>query len=243
MGAFLTIDNVTKCYDHAASATTVLANVSLTVQAGEFLSVMGPSGSGKSTLLNLIAGLDTPTVGRVVVGGDDITALPDDQRSDWRLQQVGLVFQGFNLIPTFTIEENVMCPLEFLGRSSREARERARAVLEQVGLAPAVHHRRPAELSGGEQQRAAIARALVAEPSLLLADEPTGNLDSRTGEMVLDLLRRLNHEQHVTIVLVTHSSLAATYGDRTVELRDGRIVRDVRASVESGGRVVPLREP
>jgi putative ABC transport system ATP-binding protein len=243
MSTFLSVDNVTKCYGHGASATTVLANVALSVPAGEFLSVMGPSGSGKSTLLNLIAGLDTPTVGRVVVGSNDITALPDDQRSDWRLQQVGLVFQGFHLIPTFTIEENVMCPLEFLGRSSREARERARAMLEQVDLARAVHHRRPAEVSGGEQQRAAIARALVTEPSLLLADEPTGNLDSRTGERVLDLLRRLNQEQRVTVVLVTHSAQAATYGDRTVELRDGRIVRDVCTSVESGGRVVPLREP
>jgi len=242
MSNFLSVDNVTKCYGRGASATTVLSNVALNVPAGEFLSVMGPSGSGKSTLLNLIAGLDTPTIGRIVVGGDDITALPDDQRSDWRLQQVGLVFQGFNLIPTFTIEENVTCPLEFLGRSSREARERARAMLEQVDLARAVHHRRPAELSGGEQQRAAIARALVVEPSLLLADEPTGNLDSRTGEMVLDLLRRLNQEQRLTVVLVTHSALAATYGDRTVELRDGRIVRDVRASADSGGRVVPLRE-
>lgn len=242
MSAFLSIDNVTKCYGHGASATTVLTNVALSVPEGEFLSVMGPSGSGKSTLLNLIAGLDTPTIGRVVVAGHDITALPDDERSDWRLQQVGLIFQGFNLLPTFTIEENVMCPLEFLGRPSRESRERTRVILEQVDLGRAVYHRRPAELSGGEQQRAAIARALVVGPSLLLADEPTGNLDSRTGEVVLDLLRRLNQEQRVTVVLVTHSALAATYGDRTVELRDGRIVRDVRAPAETGGRVIPLRE-
>jgi len=243
MDPFVILDKVTKCYGAGVSATTVLDGISLTVAAGEFLSIMGPSGSGKSTLLNLIAGIDTPTLGRIVVGGADMAALSDDDRSDRRLREIGLVFQDFNLLASFTIEENVTCPLEFLGHSVREARARGHVVLKQVGSPPSVYRRRPAELSGGEQQRAAIARALVVGPRLLLADEPTGNLDSRSGEVVLDLLRRLNLEQQLTVILVTHSALAATYGDRTIEVHDGRIIRDVRAPSQRGARVIPLREP
>jgi putative ABC transport system ATP-binding protein len=242
MSFAVVVENVSKSYGRDVTQAVVLNGISLRIPAGEFLSVMGPSGSGKSTLLNLVAGLDTPTIGRIIVAGEEIASLPDDQRSDLRIRQIGVVFQTFNLLPTFTIEENVMWPLEFLGRSIRDARARSHAILEQVDLPSTVYRRRPGELSGGEQQRAAIARALVARPSLLLADEPTGNLDSRTGEVVLDLLRRLNREQRLTVLMVTHSTLAATYGDRTVELRDGRIVRDVRAPKESTGRVVLIRE-
>jgi len=214
----------------------------LEVPAGEFLSVMGPSGSGKSTILNLVAGLDTPSSGRVIVAGEDLARLSDDARSDLRLQQIGFVFQTFNLFPSFTVEENVAWPLEFLGTRWREARHRAAAVLEQIGVDTPARKRRPAELSGGEQQRVAIARALVTGPQLLLADEPTGNLDSRTGEMILDILRKLNVERHLTVVLVTHSAFAATYGHRTVELRDGSIVLDVRVPRETNGALVlPLR--
>jgi putative ABC transport system ATP-binding protein len=242
MGLPITLDNLTKTYGRGAATATVLSSVSLSVPAGEFVSVMGASGSGKTTLLNLIAGLDTPTTGKILIDDQDISTLEDDARSDLRLRHVGIVFQAFNLLSTFTIEENVIWPLEFLGEGLRTARVRAHEMLEQVELKPSLFQRRPAELSGGEQQRTAIARALVAGPSILLADEPTGNLDSRTGQLVLDLLRRLNSEKSLTVMMVTHSALAATTGDRTIELRDGRIVRDVRAPHEATGRVIPLRE-
>ena len=203
---------------------------------------MGPSGSGKSTLLNLVAGLDTPSAGRVLVAGRELACLSDEGRSALRLQRIGFVFQTFNLFPTFTVEENVAWPLEFLGRGWPDARERARDALAQVGVHEGTRQRRPAELSGGEQQRVAIARALATRPRLLLADEPTGNLDSLTGQAILDLLRALNTEQGLTVVLVTHSTFAASYGHRTIELRDGRIVHEVSTGGESGGdRVVRLR--
>jgi putative ABC transport system ATP-binding protein len=236
------LKSISKHFGEGPTRVDALRDITIDVYPGTVIGLRGPSGSGKSTLLNLVAGLDTPTIGRIIVAGEEIASLPDDQRSDLRIRQIGVVFQTFNLLPTFTIEENVMWPLEFLGRSIRDARARSHAILEQVDLPSTVYRRRPGELSGGEQQRAAIARALVARPSLLLADEPTGNLDSRTGEVVLDLLRRLNREQRLTVLMVTHSTLAATYGDRTVELRDGRIVRDVRAPKESTGRVVLIRE-
>ncbi len=236
------LENLTKCYGRGPQAVTVLNGVSVGVPAGEFLSVMGPSGSGKSTLLNLVAGLDTPTAGKVFVDGRDVSALSDDERSDLRIRHIGVVFQAFNLFPTFTVEENVMWPLEFLGHGFRAARTRARKMLEHVEIGPSLYQRRPGELSGGEQQRAAIARALIASPTILLADEPTGNLDSRSGQLVLELLRRLNREKNVTVIMVTHSALAATRGDRTIELKDGRIVRDVSASHDATGRVIPLHE-
>jgi putative ABC transport system ATP-binding protein len=234
------LEDVSKSYGRGASAVAAVVAMSLSVPAGEFVSVMGPSGCGKSTLLNLIAGLDTPDEGRVILGGADLSSLSDDARSDARLKRVGIVFQNFNLFPTFTVEENVAWPLEFLGLRWREARERARAMLGQVQVQPAAFARRPGELSGGEQQRVGIARALVADPALLLADEPTGNLDSHTGQAILDLLRALNIERGVTVIMVTHSTFAAMYGHRTIELRDGRIVRDVQAA-DIPGRVVPLR--
>ena len=163
-------------------------------------------------------------------------------RCDIRLRHVGIVFQNFNLFPTFTVEENVAWPLEFYGQSARRARTHAHELLAQVGVDVAAAGRRPAELSGGEQQRVAIARALVTSPTLLLADEPTGNLDSNTGQAILDLLRRLNDEQDVTVVMVTHSTFAATYGHRTIELRDGQIVREVQTPRAAGARVIPLFE-
>ena len=241
MSIAIRVDHVTKCYRQGRRAAAALQDLTLDVAAAEFVSIMGPSGSGKSTLLNLIAGIDTPDAGRVLLDGRDIAALSDDARSDLRLAQMGFVFQTFNLLPTFTVEENVAWPLEVLRGDSRAAMMEARDALAQVELSADVYGRRPVELSGGEQQRAAIARALVTRPSLLLADEPTGNLDSRTGQTVLDLLRRLNRDRHLTVVLVTHSAFAATYGDRTIELKDGRIVRDVRATGQSR-RIVPLRE-
>ena len=225
------LEDVSKRYGRGPQTVVSLSEVTMHVPAGEFVAVVGPSGSGKSTLLHLIAGLDTPDGGRVLVGGTDLAHLRDDARSDLRLREIGFVFQSFQLLPTFTAEENVAWPLEFLGVGLREARRRAAAALAQVALPAAVRTRRPAELSGGEQQRVAIARALVTEPLILLADEPTGNLDSHTGQSILALLHRLNVERHVTVILVTHSALAASYARRTVELRDGRILREARDTV------------
>jgi putative ABC transport system ATP-binding protein len=221
------LECVGKIYGSERTTIVALDDVTLTIPAGQFVSVMGPSGSGKSTLLHMIAGLDTLTRGRIVIAGRDIATLSDNDRSDLRLRHMGIVFQGFNLFPTFTVQENVSWPLEFLGVGRGVAVERSHVILHQVGLSAAAWQRRPTELSGGEQQRVAIARALVTEPDLLLADEPTGNLDSCTSQSILDLLRHLNCEKGVTIILVTHSTFAATYGDRTVEIRDGRVVRDV----------------
>ncbi len=224
------VEGVSKRYGEGGHGVTALADVSLIIGAGEFVSIMGPSGSGKSTLLNLVAGLDVPSAGRVVVDGRDLATLGEEARSALRLRRIGFVFQSFNLFPTFSAEENVAWPLEFLGATWREACARAAGALRQVGLGGTACRRRPAELSGGEQQRVAIARALVTRPGLLLADEPTGNLDSATGEEILALLRALNTVDGVTIILVTHSTAAAACAARTVELRDGRIVRDALAA-------------
>jgi putative ABC transport system ATP-binding protein len=234
------LEGVSKQYGRGGSAVPAVQNVSLTVASGEFVSMMGPSGCGKSTLLNLIAGLDQPDSGRVFVHGSDLSRLSDDARSAMRLQQIGFIFQNFNLFPTFTVEENVGWPLEFLGVRWRESRERAHRVLAQVQVDHTAYRRRPAELSGGEQQRVAIARALVTDATLLLADEPTGNLDTRTGQHTLDLLRSLNIHRGLTVILVTHDTFAATYGHRTIELRDGRIVSEM-TSPDTTARIIPLR--
>ncbi len=235
------LERVSKSYGDTGHAVTALSDVSLQVPASQFLSIMGPSGSGKSTLLNLIAGLDTPTHGRVIVGGQELTRLSDDARSDLRLRHIGFVFQSFNLFPTFTAEENVAWPLGFVGRRWRAAKVRAAEVLEQMGVDAAARSPLPAELSGGEQQRVAIARALVTEPRLVLADEPTGNLDSQTGRAILDVLLQLNTQRGLTVIMVTHNAFAATYGQRTLELRDDLIVRDVHADSEPSRKgPVPL---
>jgi putative ABC transport system ATP-binding protein len=225
----ITVEQVQKRYGEGSAAVDALRDVSLVVPTGQFVSIMGPSGCGKSTLLNLVGGLDRPTRGRVLIDGEDLAVRSDDQCSDLRLRRIGLVFQSFNLFPSFTVEENVATPLEFSGVRWRDARALARRVLERVGVPPATFARRPAELSGGEQQRTAIARALVTEPAILLADEPTGNLDTRTGQSVLDLIRDLNRTQKLTVLMATHSTVAAAYGHRTIELSDGVVVRDVTA--------------
>jgi putative ABC transport system ATP-binding protein len=236
----IVLDGVGKCYGDGAQAVAALDGVSLRVPAGQFVSVMGESGSGKSTLLNLVAGLDVPTRGRIVVLGRDVWHLTENQRSDLRLSEIGIVFQSFNLFPTFSVEENVSWRLEFQGLGWREARRRAAAALDEVEIAAVARQRLPAELSGGEQQRVAIARALVTSPRLLLADEPTGNLDSRTGETILQLLASLNGRRALTVVMVTHSAYAATFGQRTVQLRDGRIECDVMERAGRSGKIIPL---
>jgi putative ABC transport system ATP-binding protein len=201
----------------------ILTDVSLEVPAGQFLAIAGPSGSGKSTLLGLVAGLDQPTAGRIEVAGVDVTALDEDALARFRRDHVGYVFQSYHLIPTLTAQENVAVPLELAGR--RDAGDRARALLAEVGLAERAHHY-PVQLSGGEQQRVAVARAIALEPPLLLADEPTGNLDSATGKQIIDLLVGVNRRLGCTLVLVTHDAALAAHADRVVTLRDGRIVSD-----------------
>ncbi|MGH7413544.1 MAG: ABC transporter ATP-binding protein [Candidatus Rokuibacteriota bacterium] len=201
----------------------VLTDVSLDVPAGQFLAIAGPSGSGKSTLLGLIAGLDQPTAGRIEVAGLDITALDEDALARFRRDRVGYVFQSFHLLPTLTAQENVAVPLELAGLA--EAATRAAALLAEVGLAERAHHY-PVQLSGGEQQRVAVARAIARRPALLLADEPTGNLDSATGKQIIDLLVGVNRRLGSTLVLVTHDAALAAHADRVVTLRDGRIVSD-----------------
>jgi len=246
MSLVVQLDNVTKEYGSGVAGSRAICDVRLGVEAGEFLSVMGPSGCGKSTLLNLVAGLERPSSGRVLVGGDDLARLSDRELSGLRLRYIGFIFQSFNLLPRLTVEQNVSWRLRLIGVTGRQARDRTAALLEGVGVPPATWTRHPVELSGGEQQRVAAARALATEPRLLLADEPTGNLDSTSGRTILDLLRRMNETRQVSVVMVTHDTFAGTYGHRTVRLKDGRIVREAgerkaRADPVPGGRVVPLR--
>ncbi len=202
-----------------------LNQIDLQVQRGERVAIMGPSGSGKSTMLNLICGLDVPTSGRVCVEGTDLSQLSDDQRTRLRREKVGMIFQSFNLLPTLSAMENVSLPLRLRGQSRREAEKRARAILERVGLHRQATHR-PDEMSGGECQRVAIARALIFSPPLLLADEPTGNLDSASGAEVLKLLEELHRELNTTVLLVTHDAHTAQSCERMLILRDGRVAQD-----------------
>ena len=204
-------------------AVTILDGVSLDVPGGQFVAVTGPSGSGKSTLLGLVAGLDQPTAGSVRLGGVDLGGLDEDQLARLRLQQVGYVFQSFHLIPTLTAVENVSVPLELAG--APDAVVRASTLLAEVGLAGRAHHY-PAQLSGGEQQRVALARAFANAPAVVLADEPTGNLDSATGAQVIALLVERHRRHGTTLVLVTHDPALAEHAERVVELRDGRVVAD-----------------
>ena len=214
--------NVHKHYLQGRNKITALAGLSLDIQKGEFAAVMGPSGSGKSTLLHLIGGLDRPTEGQVLVDGRIISQMVDDEATLFRRTRIGFVFQFFNLLPTLAAVENVMLPLILDGRSSAESNIRAKTLLERVGLEGRRDHL-PEELSGGEMQRLAIARALAFNPPILLADEPTGNLDSKNGAAVLELLRQINTEQRCTVVMVTHNQEAAGYAERIIRLRDGMI--------------------
>lgn len=218
--------DVWKAYRRGQEEVAAVRGLSFVVSRGEFLSIMGPSGSGKTTLLNLMAGLDLPTKGQVLIDSVSLASLDDDALTQLRRTKVGIVFQFFNLLPSITALDNVALPLRAAGESHGTTLERAAEALSAVGLADRASHR-PAQLSGGEMQRVAIARALAIQPAIILADEPTGNLDSLVGGEVLGLLRKYNRERQVTIVLVTHSHLAAAYGDRIITLRDGQVEDEV----------------
>jgi ABC-type lipoprotein export system ATPase subunit len=220
-------DNVCRYYPMGEALVRAVDGISLDIRAGEFVALLGASGSGKSSLLNLVAGLDRPTSGAVMVQGKNLSTLSRDELAKYRLHTVGMVFQSFNLIPSMTLLENVELPMRFAEVDRSERSSLARQSLDRVGLSARLAHR-PMELSGGEQQRASLARALINRPSLLLADEPTGNLDTRTGTEIMELISSFNQSLGMTVVMVTHEQvLAEKYARRMVHLADGRLVDDV----------------
>jgi putative ABC transport system ATP-binding protein len=220
--AILVVDDVRKIYGGGETPVEAVRGVSLELEAGDFVALMGPSGCGKSTLLHLCGAMDRPTSGRIEIEGRAIAALDDDALTRLRRERIGFVFQFFNLLPTLSLVENVALPLLLAGRPERDANERAHALVEQVGLGHRAGHY-PQQVSGGEMQRAAIARAVVHEPALLVADEPTGNLDSENGARVLELVSSLNREMQLTVLLATHSDETAAVARRIVRMRDGKI--------------------
>lgn len=231
MKEIIRLDHISKLYHPGENEVCALSDVSLTIREGEFVAIVGQSGSGKSTLMNLLGCLDTPTAGSYHLEGRDVSALSDHQLSLIRNRQIGFIFQGFNLIPGLTALENVELPLIYRGMSRQSRRRAAESALQRVGLADRMGHR-PAEMSGGQQQRVAIARAIAAHPPILLADEPTGNLDSASGAEVMAILRTLNRDGH-TVILITHDSSIAAAIDRVVHIQDGRILSDGRRLPET----------
>jgi putative ABC transport system ATP-binding protein len=219
----ITVTNLHKTFNAHGNDVAAVDNISFTIPDGVFAAIIGKSGSGKSTLLSLLGALDVPTSGSISVDGQDITKLSDRKLIQYRLNQIGFVFQGYNLVPNLTALENVMLPLEFAGASAKVRHGRAVSLLEQVGLAADKHLRKPSRLSGGEQQRVAIARALANKPRLILADEPTGNLDSATGKLIVDLLHQLARKEKTTIIAVTHDMEIARQTDLTLTISDGKM--------------------
>ena len=234
---------VEKTYRLGASRIAALKGIDLEIAAREFLAVWGPSGSGKSTLCNLVGTLDAPTRGRVLWNGRDVASLSDDARADFRNRSLGFIFQGFNLIPVLSALENVMLPLQIPGLRAAEARQRAEALLVELGLGGHLAHR-PDKLSGGQQQRVAIARALVTGPDLVVADEPTANLDSETAIEIIDMLRAINREKGTTFLISTHDQRLLGRVDRRILLRDGVVAEDVQEPPTAGGAgTVPRPRP
>ena len=223
-GNIVNIRNLSKIYSQGEIQVTALDNISLDIAAGEFLTLMGPSGSGKSTLLHILAGIDRPTSGECFVQGIDVTKLNESQLADWRNQNVGFVFQTFNLIPVLTAYENVELPLLLTRLNRTQRRKQVETALELVGLADRMRHL-PKQLSGGQEQRVAIARALVTDPTLIVADEPTGNLDSHSAHDVLSVLQSLSKAAGKTVIMVTHDPKAAAFGSRTIHLEKGELLR------------------
>ncbi|MEM4267090.1 MAG: ABC transporter ATP-binding protein [Candidatus Nanoarchaeia archaeon] len=217
--------NVVKCYGEEHCITTVLRGVSIKIESGSFVSIMGPSGSGKTTLLDIMGCLLKPTSGEVFIDGVRTADLTDNELAEIRREKIGFIFQQYNLIHSATAIENVEVPLRIAGKSKWEARDRAKMLLEMVGLKERLEHK-PSELSGGEQQRVAIARALANNPKIILGDEPTGNLDTKTGEVILNILKELNKKQGYTIVVVTHDPRIAKHADKIIRLLDGMVLRE-----------------
>ncbi len=219
------MSGLTKTIQTATHRVEILRGIDFEIERGEFVAIMGPSGSGKSTLLGLLAGLDNPTTGQIVLDGEDITGLSEDRMAQLRGRKIGFVFQSYHLLPTLTAEENVLLPFELTGGSGSGGRTRARELLESVGLIERRDHY-PVQLSGGEQQRVALARAFMVRPPILLADEPTGNLDSQNGQHILELLISLNEREGTTLVLVTHDPVLSARARRRIVLRDGLVVTE-----------------
>jgi len=219
----LKVSHLTKQFSSGDGMVTAINDISFSVPEGQFASVIGRSGSGKSTLLSLLGALDKPSSGTIEVGSQDLTKLSDHALIGYRCRAIGFVFQNYNLVPNLTAIENVMLPMEFAGKSAGERKQRAEALLQQVGLEGPKQQRKPGRLSGGEQQRVAIARALANKPKLILADEPTGNLDSQTGKMIFDLLHNLSRTEQVTVIVVTHDLSIAGKTDKTFQLQDGAL--------------------
>lgn len=229
MAGVVEVTGLTKHYIMGGEPLEVLQGIDLTIEHGEIVCVMGPSGSGKSTLLNIIGGLDRPTAGSVLANGEDLAQMDDERLAGYRRHEVGFIFQSFNLIPSMTARSNVELPLVFAGLTSEERKSRAALALESTGLGHRLDHK-PTELSGGEQQRVAIARAVVNEPSVILADEPTGNLDTATGQEILDLILQMNKSGRTFLISTHDSRVAETLADRIVHILDGKI-----ESIEKGG--------
>lgn len=217
----LSVEHLTRAYDSPEGKVAALTDVSLTVKSGEFVSIIGKSGSGKSTLLSLLGALDTPSSGGIFVDEEDITRLSHKDQTAYRARKIGFVFQHYNLIPNLSALENVILALEYGGAPAKERKERAKKLLEEVGIDSAAQARKPGKLSGGQQQRVSIARALANKPSIILADEPTGNLDTATGKKIFDLLHKLSRAENTTIIAVTHDLDIAGRTDRTFSLKDG----------------------
>lgn len=224
MESIIEIANLNKTYKTGKIAVDVLKGIDITVERGDFVSVMGPSGSGKSTLLYLIGALDKPTLGSIKVGGEDISAMDDRHQSLMRLKSIGFIFQFYNLVPNLNVEDNILLPALLAGKKASSLKERLAEILYAVGLFDRRSHT-PGELSGGEQQRVAIARALMNEPDIILADEPVGNLDSKTSTGIMELLKQINRERKKTVIQVTHSREAAQYGNRIITIKDGQVCK------------------
>lgn len=222
----LQVQNISKIYRSGSVETKALKSVSFTIKQGEFVAIMGPSGSGKSTLMHILGCLDIPTEGKYFLEGQDVSQLSDDELADIRKNKIGFVFQSFNLLPRATVLRNVVLPLVYAGVFQDEREKRAKTALVNAGLKESHFHHLSNQLSGGQMQRVAIARALVNNPSLILADEPTGNLDTKTGEIVLETFQKLNSEQKRTIVLITHEPYVAKHANRIIHIIDGAIVED-----------------
>jgi putative ABC transport system ATP-binding protein len=221
--ALIEMQNIKKDYFLGETVVHALRGIDLQLDKGEFVAIWGPSGSGKTTLLNLIGAIDEPTTGELVIAGKDVRSLSDNERSEHRNEVIGFIFQSFNLVPVLSALENVMLPLQIKGASFSEAKTKALSRLEEVGLSELIHNR-PAKMSGGQQQRVSIARALVNDPSLVIADEPTANLDSETARMIISIMRKLNEKDEITFIFSTHDQRLLDQVKRLVRLEDGRIV-------------------